>query len=170
MFIFEKFLILLVFQKKTNPPYSRKLRPAFAPPAFYASPMFREFQEANLPAATAQNNKVIQAIKRKPTEESLSPISKNSPRPKVQNKNKSTQRQGKKINSNPRRNKSANRQEKRLESNSRIKQRGPKKTFEFRPGQGQAGILPLAYHVKDFPITAFRYPPYKSIIINVRRK
>lgn len=126
---------------------TRKLRPAFAPPAFYASPMFREFQEANLPTATARSKKITQDIMKKKTEESLSSISKNSPRLEIQKQNKSTQRQGKILKSNV---------------NPRIKQTRQRKSFRFRPGQGQAGILPLAYQVADFPITGFRYPPYKE--------
>ena len=95
---------------------AKKLRLAYSAPGFYANPIFREFQETNLPAAIAREKEITKEILKK--------------RAEMKKKKGKMQRQ---------------RQEK-------------SKQFTLR--QGQAGILPLAYEASDFPITAFKYPPY----------
>ena len=95
---------------------AKKLRLAYSAPGFYANPIFREFQETNLPAAIAREKEITKEILKK--------------RAEMKKKKAKKQRQ---------------RQEK-------------SKQFTLR--QGQAGILPLAYEASDFPITAFKYPPY----------
>ena len=102
--------------RRLNQNQAKKLRLAYSAPGFYANPIFREFQETNLPAAIAREKEITKEILRK--------------RAEMKKKKGKMQRQ---------------RQEK-------------SKQFTLR--QGQAGILPLAYEASDFPITAFKYPPY----------
>ena len=102
--------------RRLNQNQAKKLRLAYSAPGFYANPIFREFQETNLPAAIAREKEITKEILRK--------------RAEMKKKKGKMQKQ---------------RQEK-------------SKQFTLR--QGQAGILPLAYEASDFPITAFKYPPY----------
>ena len=104
--------------RRLNLNRAKKLRLAYSALGFYANPMFRKFQETNLPAAIAREKEITKEILRK-----------RAKMKKTVNKGKmQTQRQ--------------------------------EKSKQFTLRQGQAGILPLAYEASDFPITAFKYPPY----------
>ena len=116
--------------RRLNQNRAKRLRLAYSAPGFYANPMFREFQETNLPAAIAREKEITKEILRKRAEMK-----------KTVNKVGSS--------------------EKSLTRNKgKMQRQRQEKSKQFTLRQGQAGILPLAYEASDFPITAFKYPPY----------
>merc|ERR1711894_100019 len=54
--------------RRLNQNQAKKLRLAYSAPGFYANPMFREFQETNLPAAIAREKEITKDILRKRAE------------------------------------------------------------------------------------------------------
>ena len=117
--------------RRLNQNQAKKLRLAYSAPGFYANPIFREFQETNLPAAIAREKEITKEILRKRTEMKKTVT-------KVGSSEKSLVRNNK----------------------GKMQRQRQEKSKQFTLRQGQAGILPLAYEASDFPITAFKYPPY----------
>ena len=54
--------------RRLNQNLSKSLRLAYSAPGFYANPLFREFQETNLPAAIAREKEITKEILRKRAE------------------------------------------------------------------------------------------------------